>query len=53
MTYIPEALRQQVDEALARSDRCRIEEVEDRGDRRYLVHNFRRAASGAPRKVVL
>jgi hypothetical protein len=48
-----EALRQQVDEALARSDRCRIEEVEDRGDRRYLVHNFRRAASGAAKRVLL
>ena len=48
-----EALRKQADEALSRSDRCRIEEVEDRGDRRYLVHNFRRAASGAAKKILL
>ena len=48
-----EALRKQVNEALARHDRCRIEEVEDRGDRRYLVHNFRRAASASPKKILL
>jgi hypothetical protein len=48
-----ETLRRQVDDALGRDDRCRIEEVEDRGDRRYLVHNFRRAASGATKKVLL
>ena len=48
-----EALRKQVDTALARNDRCRIEEVADRGDRRYLVHNFRRAPSASPKKVLL
>jgi hypothetical protein len=48
-----ESLQRQVDAALARDDRCRIEEVEDRGDRRYLVHNFRRASSGSPKKVLL
>jgi hypothetical protein len=48
-----EALRKQVDAALSRADRCRIEEVEDRGDRRYLVHNFRRAASGASKRILL
>lgn len=48
-----EALRRQVDAALARNDRCRIEEVDDRGDVRYLVHNFRRAASASPKKVLL
>jgi hypothetical protein len=48
-----EALRRQVDEALSRDDRCRVEEVEDRGDRRYLVHNFRRSASSSPKKVLL
>ena len=46
-------LRKQVDEALARHDRCRIEEVDDRGDHRYLVHNFRRSASASPKKVLL
>jgi hypothetical protein len=48
-----EALRKQADSALARGDRCRIEEVEDRGDRRYLVHNFRRTAGGAAKKILL
>ncbi|HEX5369378.1 MAG TPA: hypothetical protein VFY10_08200 [Dehalococcoidia bacterium] len=48
-----EALQKQIDASLARSDRCRIEEIEDRGDRRLLVHNFRRASSGAPKKILL
>jgi hypothetical protein len=48
-----ESLRKQVEAALARNDRCRIEEVEDRGDRRYLVHNFRRASGGATKKILL
>jgi hypothetical protein len=42
-----------VDEALARSERCRIEEVEVEGYKRYLVHNFRRQPSGAPKKLLL
>ena len=46
-------LRGQLEAQLNRNDRCRIEELEDRGDRRYLVHHFRRAASAAPKKVVL
>jgi len=47
-------LQQRVEAALARDDRCRIEEVvETDGTRRYLVHNFRRQPSGAVRKVLL
>jgi hypothetical protein len=46
-------LRGQLEAQLNRSDRCRIEEIEDRGDRRYLVHNFRRAASASPKKMLL
>ena len=46
-------LRTQLDAQLNRNDRCRIEEIEDRGDRRYLVHNFRRAVSAAPKKILL
>ena len=42
-----------VDAALARPDRCRIEEVVEGTDRRYLVHSFRRAASGAGKKILL
>jgi hypothetical protein len=48
-----ESLRKQTDATLTRADRCRIEEIEDRGDRRYLVHNFRRAASASPKKILL
>ncbi len=41
------------DEALTRSGRCRIEEVEVDSQRRFLVHNFRRQPSGAPKKILL
>ena len=49
--YADYALR--VGEALAQPDRCRIEEVADGTDRRYLVHNFRRAPSGAGKRILL
>ncbi len=42
-----------VDGALARSERCRIEEVDVDSYKRYLVHNFRRQPSGAPKKILL
>jgi hypothetical protein len=42
-----------VDAALARPDRCRVEEVEEDQSRRYLVHNFRRAPSGAAKRILL
>jgi hypothetical protein len=42
-----------VDEALVRSERCRIEEVEVESHKRYLVYNFRRQPSGAPKKMLL
>ncbi len=48
-----ERLQAAVDRSLARGDRCRIEEVEDDSGRRYLVHNFRRSAGAAPKKIVL
>jgi hypothetical protein len=48
-----DALQRQVDAQTSRNDRARIEEIEDRGDRRYLVHNFRRAASASPKKILL
>jgi hypothetical protein len=41
------------DAALARPDRCSIAEVEEDNFRRYLVHNFRRAPSGAPKRILL
>jgi hypothetical protein len=46
-------LQKRVDDSLARRDRCRIEEVEDGYDRRYLVHNFRRGSGGSPRRILL
>jgi hypothetical protein len=47
------AFAERVDAALARSERCRIEEIDVDGQKRYLVHNFRRQPSGAPRKWLL
>ena len=48
-----ESLQTRAAAALGRGDRCSIEEVEIEGNRRYLVHNFRRAAGGAPKKILL
>ncbi len=39
--------------ALARPDRCSIDEVPDGEYTRYLMHNVRRAAGGAPKKLLL
>lgn len=39
--------------ALARPDRCSIDEVPDGDYTRYLMHNVRRAAGGAPKKLLL
>lgn len=46
-------LQRRVDEALSRGDRCYIEELAAEEAHRYLVHNFRRTSSAAPRKIVL
>jgi hypothetical protein len=43
-------LRKEIDEALASQRRCRAEELPDG---RRLIHNFRRAVSGTPKRVVL
>ena len=48
-----EALQRRVDEALARPDRCRVEELKSDGGPSYLVHNFRRASGAALKKIVL
>ncbi|MGE0543666.1 MAG: hypothetical protein AB7R89_26170 [Dehalococcoidia bacterium] len=42
-----------VDLLLNQSDRCRIEEISDGLNRRWLIHNFRRQAGGAPRRLML
>lgn len=42
-----------VDEALKRTDRCRVEEIDEHGYKRYLAHNVRRAAGAAPKKILL
>ena len=49
--YIDFARR--IDQSLARADRCQIEEIDVESYKRYLVHNFRRQPSGAPKKVLL
>ncbi len=43
-------LRREVEEALANPRRCRAEEL---ADGRRLIHNFRRAVSSAPKRVLL
>jgi hypothetical protein len=48
-----ENVSEQIEAALAAETRCRAEEVVIDGERRYLVHNFRRPASGAGKKVLL
>jgi len=48
-----EAYRQRVDETLQHASRASIEEVDAEGGKRWLVHNFRRQPSGAPKKVLL
>jgi len=40
-------------EAAKRADRCRIEVIEREGERRYLVHNWRREPRSAARKILL
>jgi hypothetical protein len=42
-----------VAQALARRDRCSVEEIEVENLKRYLVHNFRRQPSGAPKRILL
>jgi hypothetical protein len=40
-------------ELLQSSGRCRIDEVADGLDRRFLLSNFRRQSAGAPRRLLL
>jgi hypothetical protein len=42
-----------VQETLANVPRARIEEVESGGFKRWLISNFRRQPSGAPKKMLL
>jgi hypothetical protein len=46
-------LQRRVEALLTRDDRCRIEEVQDGSDVRYLVQDFRRTSGAAPKKVLL
>jgi hypothetical protein len=43
-------LSSEVEKALGKPDRCRVEELEGG---RYLFHNFRRQPGGAPRRLLL
>jgi hypothetical protein len=47
------ALAGRLEDVLTRDDRCYVDEIDDGGSRRYLVHNFRRTSGGAPKKVLL
>lgn len=38
---------------LAAPDRCRIEEIEEEFEPRFLISNFRRQSGGAPRRLLL
>jgi hypothetical protein len=42
-----------VNDLFTNANRARIEEVEDGNFKRWLVHNFRRQPSGAPKKMLL
>ena len=48
-----EAYALRVQEALGNPARASLEEVEAGGFKRWLVHNFRRQPSGAPKKILL
>ncbi len=48
-----DAFVMRADTALGAAGRCRIDEVEEAGDRRFLISNFRRQPAGAPRKLLL
>lgn len=48
-----DALLPEIERALADPQRCRIEEIEEHGERRFLIHNFRRQPGGAPKKLLL
>ncbi len=47
------AFAEKTGQALSRSDRCYVEEVEEGRYKRYLAHNVRRAAGAAPKKILL
>ncbi len=38
---------------VANSSRCRVEQIESEGMRRYLVHNWRREPRSAPKRILL
>lgn len=47
------AFARKVELALSRPDRCSVEEIEEGQYKRYLAHNVRRSAGGAPKKILL
>jgi hypothetical protein len=47
------AYARRVDETLGNASRARMEEIDEDGMKRWLVHNFRRQPSGAPKKYLL
>jgi hypothetical protein len=47
------AWTERLQRAMSAPDRCRVEELTDGGDRRWLIVNFRRQAGGAPKRMLL
>jgi hypothetical protein len=47
------AWRQRIETVLTDAQRCAAEPMMVMGDQRWLIHNFRRQAAGAPRKYLL
>ena len=48
-----EKLAERVNETLANPARCKVEEIDAGGYKRWLVLNWRRQPSGAPKKMLL
>jgi hypothetical protein len=46
-------LARRIGQALARADRCSVEEIDEGQYKRYLAHNFRRAPGAAPKRILL
>jgi len=47
------AFLDRAEKALAAPDRCRVEEIEEEFEPRFLVSHFRRQSGGAPRRLLL
>ncbi len=48
-----DAWRASAGKLIARRDRCRVDTIERDGEKRYLVHEWRREPRGAPKRLLL